>query len=669
MADHLATQFSLTGLAAKVDKSYQFGLIGSGSMPRFRLLLSSEGSRIDLPRSRYDNEVLLDGWTTGVRNFASINAVLLVSPASYTLAAYEDLIDSETDTLLIDNPAASIVHQRPCESNKASAISRAFALQNFKTCFHTHAQCRSQRIGDSTDDAPEILELSEAPSRLLHIGLRDDKLFVTLKDTPSIFSTEIGQRLSAGGYVTLSYCWGGDQPVKLTATSQDSLKQGIASTDLPQTLCDAVTFCHGMGLEFIWIDALCILQDSDEDKGNEIARMRDYYQKSVLTICAASASHCAQGLFDIKRPSYGMGPIKLAFQPADGKPGHIFLSTTPDPQPEVLTTRGWTLQESMLSRRMVIFAQDQLYWSCQTSYSACSGVMINRSFGGPESLVDNIYPITTLYERPVQSQWEAIVRNYSRRHFGFAADKLPAASGLASVVHDIARSRGFDKYVFVAGLFIDMNQPHSWVDELQWCTRSIDASRYDDYVAPSWSWASVNGAVHVYPRGVHKAPRESSPPFFTVEDYGVTLVDRRIPYGAATNGFLALKARLRRFPGMVSLDGIDIISALEDATGDDRPRESQLQAITNPYLEIIADTRESQSLIQASCADTGGFLLRMGPASGLLVTGRGLAEGYQRLGYFEVQENEKGGKSLSKSTEAMTDLVFEQEQFQSILLV
>ncbi|KAJ0269638.1 hypothetical protein COL940_012300, partial [Colletotrichum noveboracense] len=93
---------------------------------------------------------------------------------------------------------------------------------------------------------------------------------------------------------------------------------------------------------------------------------------------------------------------------------------------------------------MVIFAQDQLYWSCQTSYSACSGVMINRSFGGPESLVDNIYPITTLYERPVQSQWEAIVRNYSRRHFGFAADKLPAASGLASVVHDIARSRGSD---------------------------------------------------------------------------------------------------------------------------------------------------------------------------------------------------------------------------------
>ncbi|KAF0323689.1 heterokaryon incompatibility protein [Colletotrichum asianum] len=354
-----------------------------------------------------------------------------------------------------------------------------------------------------------------------------------------------------------------------------------------------------MGLEFIWIDALCILQDSDEDKGNEIARMRDYYQKSVLTICAASASHCAQGLFDINRPSYGMGPIKLTFQPVDGKPGYIFLSTTPDPQPE----------------------------------------------------------------------WEAIVRNYSRRHFGFAADKLPAASGLASVVHDIARSRGFDKYVLVAGLFIDMNQPHSWADELQWCTRSIDASRYNDYVAPSWSWASVNGAVYVYPRGVHKAPRESSSPFFTVEDYGVTLVNRRIPYGAVTNGFLALKARLRSFPGMVSLDGIDIISALEDATRDDRPRESQLQAITNPYLEIIADTRESQLLIEASCADTGVFLLRMGPASGLLVTGLDLAEGHRRLGYFEVQENEKGGESLGKSTEAMTDLVFEQEKFQSILLV
>lgn len=65
MADHLATQFSLTGLAAKVDQTYVFGLTGSGSMPRFRLLLSSEGSQIDLPRSRYDNEVLLDGWTTG----------------------------------------------------------------------------------------------------------------------------------------------------------------------------------------------------------------------------------------------------------------------------------------------------------------------------------------------------------------------------------------------------------------------------------------------------------------------------------------------------------------------------------------------------------------------------------------------------------------------------
>jgi hypothetical protein len=79
----------------------------------------------------------------------------------------------------------------------------------------------------------------------------------------------------------LSYCWGADQPQKLTTKSKEGLKQGFQSQELPQTLQDAIRITAATGLKYIWIDAMCILQDSPEDKEIEIARMPLYYVKTL----------------------------------------------------------------------------------------------------------------------------------------------------------------------------------------------------------------------------------------------------------------------------------------------------------------------------------------------------------------------------------------------------
>jgi hypothetical protein len=88
-------------------------------------------------------------------------------------------------------------------------------------------------------------------------------------------------------YVALSYCWGGDQPLKAARDTEKAWLQGIDRRLLPQTLRDAVIVSSALGVSLIWIDSLCILQDDDNDKAREISKMPQIYSNVFLTISAA----------------------------------------------------------------------------------------------------------------------------------------------------------------------------------------------------------------------------------------------------------------------------------------------------------------------------------------------------------------------------------------------
>jgi hypothetical protein len=92
-----------------------------------------------------------------------------------------------------------------------------------------------------------------------------------------------------GGYAALSYCWGGFQQVTSTTAKLEQYQNRLDFRSFPKTIHDALTVTRSLGIPYLWVDALCILQDDEDDKAREIQKMGDVYSNAMITISAASA--------------------------------------------------------------------------------------------------------------------------------------------------------------------------------------------------------------------------------------------------------------------------------------------------------------------------------------------------------------------------------------------
>jgi hypothetical protein len=122
---------------------------------------------------------------------------------------------------------------------------------------------------------------------------------------------------SQGRYACLSHCWGNVQPLKLIWDNQQQLKAGLPRSELPKTFRDAFEVCDWVNVRYLWIDSLCILQDSDEDWVHEASQMRNIYRNSFLTIGAACAANSTSGLFRARDPLINIIPYSA--QASEGR--------------------------------------------------------------------------------------------------------------------------------------------------------------------------------------------------------------------------------------------------------------------------------------------------------------------------------------------------------------
>ncbi|PMD41170.1 hypothetical protein L207DRAFT_381700, partial [Hyaloscypha variabilis F] len=138
---------------------------------------------------------------------------------------------------------------------------------------------------------------------------------------------------------------------------------------VPQTILDAIELAEGLGERYIWVDSCCILQDSDLDKREFVSRMDIVYGLASVTIVNAAGNHADHGL-------PGVGPTRRY---NSQKPFHakdVLVVDTLDPgkfgtngidsylEGTAWESRGWTLQEGLLSQRLLIFTAEQAYWEC-----------------------------------------------------------------------------------------------------------------------------------------------------------------------------------------------------------------------------------------------------------------------------------------------------------------
>lgn len=398
----------------------------------------------------------------------------------------------------------------------------------------THAQCAQTQDGF-------------APSRLLKIVRTGSHLTVCLVNT----SPE--QRIK---WAALSYVWGGDQAYKCTLTSLAVMRRPFPVHELPLTISNGIDVCEQLGLEYIWVDSLCIIQDNEEDLERELAVMPMIYQQAWVTISASSASNCSEGFLHPRTYSSMFGrPVALRYLTIDGmRTGTIVLAESRYSSGLELLDfnipiqrRAWTFQEQKLSTRLLDFGNHFLAFNCRTGRICESTGWTNWSRPRKE-IWSPIAPCYNLYFTGLDLiPWHWVVRDYVARVLTYPEDKLTAIGALADLYQKERR------HTYVAGLWKE-----TLIDDLCWMVYRGDnakkgplLSRPYHYRAPSWSWAAVDVwpntfffADHDGTRTLHHAPPGSQMKFIRKARLVDVVIDQKLPattYGRITGGHVILE--------------------------------------------------------------------------------------------------------------------------------
>ncbi|KAH8722940.1 heterokaryon incompatibility protein-domain-containing protein, partial [Phaeosphaeriaceae sp. PMI808] len=290
-------------------------------------------------------------------------------------------------------------------------------------------------------------------------------------------------------YAALSYCWGTTRTFTTTLASLQARKRGFALTDLPKTCRDAVLVTRALGLSYIWIDSLCIIQDSKKDWEKEAAKMCDVYSNAVVTLAGLDSPNSDTGLFisdEARQTTKHYTKLLMGFLHADRAPppGDDFGG--------ILQTRGWTLQEITLSPRILWFSAWELAWSCR-SETACECEPILTS----QLMRRSATRLTTLARRnePVEwlTMWRDFVQIFTRRKLTHQTDQLPALTGIATAISERISGR------YYAGLWENqLGKNLLW--HTDWFVPPADEQApqrlsVPEKYSPTWSWASITGPI------------------------------------------------------------------------------------------------------------------------------------------------------------------------------
>jgi hypothetical protein len=402
-----------------------------------------------------------------------------------------------SDHLIADNPASQDprIVGRAVSEYSGSQQCLSLVTDWLGECCASHRNCGT-------------IDESSLPPRVIDLGPVDGPL------SPYLLVSEGNH----GFYATLSHRWGPKEFPPLVTTTENfrEHKEGIPLLELPASFRDAMILTRSLGLQYLWIDSLCIIQDSPSDWAAQSVLMASIYGQGHINISAAAASNSHEGIFQsrtIPQQSCRI-PYQSKYMTTKGEifmrapltsylPGnefnHIFNSSE-NVYTDPLFTRAWVLQERMLSPRNIHFGAGELLWECQTLTAYESRTKstpegpdadLKRMLAPKES---NRETSSGWFTRNIHARWLEVVGAYSRLDLSYETDKFPAISGLA---HEFQRQTG-DEYL--AGLWkSDLHRSLLWrpagVDNLS-IPSNLLRRQPKQWRAPSWSWASWDGYIN-----------------------------------------------------------------------------------------------------------------------------------------------------------------------------
>lgn len=356
---------------------------------------------------------------------------------------------------------------------------------------------------------------------------------------------------SRGEYVALSHCWGGRVSPLLTTDTLEAFGRKLPYHELPANFRDAITITRGLGIRYIWIDCLCIIQDSKSDWEKEAKRMAHIYRDATVTVSALASCKSTDGIL-ISAPSSASSdksvvlhtslecPDRREVVVAKATPLGEDLKTMTEESP--LSKRGWCLQEALLSPRQLYYGKEQIYWHCPGGPQSALGVMNGQYFPSEQyHWIRSVFFAEILRQGPSLSDmrestddifedYYALVEHYSRRKLTFGSDKLPAFSGITQRLQDVLDGD------YLAGLWAsDLHQGLVWTGD------GGTAEHGQEYRAPSWSWA------------VTDQPISFSQPMWSMREPGdldMQLVEQKLEFTDASNQYGEVKGGHIRVKGL-----------------------------------------------------------------------------------------------------------------------
>jgi hypothetical protein len=352
------------------------------------------------------------------------------------------------------------------------------------TCQKEHRRCPQQ-------------EDSRLPTRVIDVGTstREPRLVVT------------GGR--SGKWTALSHCWGSYRPLKTESKTLESYCKSLPLSALPPTFRDAIIITRALGVQYLWIDSLCILQDSKSDWLAESTMMGSTYKNAVVTIAADASPDSSVGIVASschdKQDSMPY-PKTQCHSPSQNLGGFLRLRKEDHEQYTErgpLSQRGWTLQEEILAPRILQFTRNVVFWRCVEARASeifpdigptgSKRLDINpyNISGSYHEAIDGLPPRTThtayVFNHDILTYWYGpVVDAYILRQLTYESDKLIAIAGIAREIQSYTSGSHYK-----AGIWLnDIHRGLLWSPIRDAGTQG--AVRYKEYVAPSWSWASID---------------------------------------------------------------------------------------------------------------------------------------------------------------------------------
>lgn len=474
----------------------------------------------------------------------------------------------------------------------------------------------------------------ECPKRLIEIKETNVGVQVRLIETKG----------EAFKYAALSHRWGNDKESMTTKSNVKDRLKSIDASDLSLTFQHSFVVTAQMGLAYLWIDALAIVQDDERDWQEECPKMASIYQNSAFTIFAADSKSVDLGLIYRRPTDNDIRSLScdLCYRNAAGKPASVvtlshcswypFFDHTAPEAGSILKDRGWITQERTFSPRRLYFGNGQMYWECNGG-RWLEGVHRNSPTRTKNPETESWHTLRmVIMLKGFWPWWMDFVEEYSACSLTYIQDRLPAISG---IVNHAVSCTG---YAYAAGLWEEM-----LLECLLWKRKGYKAEiakQTDGYVAPSWSWASYPLGCE-FPHGRSKT-RVS---LFTTLATNTTLLGSD-PYGKLQAAALEVVGLTKVFSEFKITDGHGLLLSpfgttcevtLEYLNGDHKSGSSP---------NVRREAQHPVKVVLLSLDFAEGTVVHLWRMQGLAIeiksTGGGKSSDgnvYERIGYVAARED------------------------------